>query len=182
MIGILSKAIKIRGSAGIVSSWYPEDGAWPPYRSLRGTWVHTEGADNDNTSNRFSMHRISLTAIKKWMRKLHKSFIPSWWVVLNMYIKLRGKIICSLTPLQGFFALGLQWTAKATRGANERLITVCEVGLGAGRGAGNVSVTEAKADESPAQSRWKQRHMTQFITARHPGQYRLHVALFFMYI
>lgn len=55
-------------------------------------------------------------------------------------------------------------------------------GAGSMEGVRNVSVTEAKADESPAQSNWKRRHMTQLITAHHPGQDRIHVALSFMYI
>ncbi len=52
-----------------------------------------------------------------------------------------------------------------------------------GEREGNVSVTEAEADESPARSSRKCRHMTQLITAHHPGQDRIRVAsLSFMYI
>lgn len=59
-----------------------------------------------------------------------------------------------------------------------------EAGREGGReGEGDVSMTEAEADESPAWSSRKRRHMTQLITAHHPGRDRIHVApSSFMYI
>lgn len=53
---------------------------------------------------------------------------------------------------------------------------------GAGSRERNVPATEAEDDESPAQRSRKRRHMTQLITAHHPGQDRIHVAFCFMYI
>lgn len=43
-------------------------------------------------------------------------------------------------------------------------------------GEGHVSVTEAETDESSAQSSRKRRHMTQLITAHHPGKDRIPAA------
>lgn len=43
-------------------------------------------------------------------------------------------------------------------------------------GEGHVSVTEAETDESSAQSSRKHRHMTQLITAHHPGRDRIQAA------
>lgn len=47
---------------------------------------------------------------------------------------------------------------------------------GSREGEGHVSVTEAETDESSAQSSRKRRHMTQLITAHHPGRDRIQAA------
>lgn len=49
-------------------------------------------------------------------------------------------------------------------------------GSGSREGEKHVSVTEAETDESSAQSSRKRRHMTQLITAHHPGRDRIQAA------
>lgn len=49
-------------------------------------------------------------------------------------------------------------------------------GSGSREGEGHVSVTEAETDESSVQSSRKSRHMTQLITAHHPGRDRIQAA------
>ena len=90
----------------------------------------------------------------------------------------------SLTQQQAL-TLGLQCSGAAKQPRHQRdsmnaLLQCVKWSWEAGR---DVSVTEAEADESPARSSRKRRHMTQLITAHHPGRDRIHVApSSFMYI